>query len=357
MSYQNNNSKPADQPKREKERDIWNAQGLKSFVKAKTDYFNGQRYDSRLHLSFVEHSGRPACQQLKNVEVGVPMVKAGSDGNGRGGITALGLCRMIQNGIIDRRAADERKNFEQRQAQNPSQRVYHQPIWSCIGGTTAERAKDGKAEFRKVELIPGTKPGTYAFAASSCEGEMSNALGGVQPKREAAWTRIIVPVDGEYLYAFAEAVVAEWNAHVAAREVAKAMSALGTSPQQAPAAPAAPAAPVQAPMPAAPAPAPVQAEKPKRVYVFYDDTFYGPMACALSPKTAIAYLKKCLKKMQDEHQLSCHKEDLDRTSNQILNDETPGNRHLTPGISLFGKGSTNPSGDAHIFVMVVDSVG
>lgn len=349
MSYQNNN-KQADQPKREKERDIWNAQGLKSFVKAKTDYFNGQRFDSRLHLSFVEHTGKPACQQLKNIEVGIPMVKAGSDGNGRGGITALGLCRMIQNGMMDRRAAAERKDFEQRQLQNSNQKVYHQPIWSCIGGTTAERAKDGKAEFRKVEIIPGTKPGTYAFAASSCEGEMSNALGGVQPKREATWTRIIVPVDGEYLYAFAEAVVAEWNAHVAAREVTKAMSALGANVQQAP------AAPVQAPMPAAPAPVPVQAEKPKRVYVFYDDTFYGPMACALSPKTAIAYLKKCLKKMQDEQQLSCRKEDLDRTANQILNDEAPGNRHITPGIALYGKGSTNPAGDAQLFVMVVDSV-
>ena len=38
-----------------KERDIWNAQALKSFVKAKTDWFNGDDYDSRLHLSFVEH--------------------------------------------------------------------------------------------------------------------------------------------------------------------------------------------------------------------------------------------------------------------------------------------------------------
>lgn len=346
MSYQ----KQAEQPKREKERDIWNAQGLKSFVKAKTDYFNGQKYDSRLHLSFVEHTGKPACQQVKNIEVGVPMVKAGSDGNGRGGITALGLCRMIQNGIIDRRAAVERKDFEQRQAQG-GQKVYHKPIWSCIGGTTAERAKDGKAEFRKVELIPGTKPGTYAFAASSCEGEMSSALGGVQPKREATWTRVIVPVDGEYLYAFAEAVVAEWNAHVAAREVSKAMSVPGLNGQQVP------AVPVQAPMPApAPAPAPVAPERPKRVYVLYDDTFYGPMACALSQKTAIAYLKKCLKKMQDEQQLSCRKEELDRTTDQILNNETPGNRHITPGIALYGKSSSNPAGDAHLYVMVIDSV-
>lgn len=45
-----------------KERDIWNAQALKSFVKAKTDWFNGDDYDSRLHLSFVEHKGN--CQML-----------------------------------------------------------------------------------------------------------------------------------------------------------------------------------------------------------------------------------------------------------------------------------------------------
>ena len=36
-----------------KERDIWNAQALKSFVKAKSDWFNGEDFDSRLHLSFV----------------------------------------------------------------------------------------------------------------------------------------------------------------------------------------------------------------------------------------------------------------------------------------------------------------
>ena len=45
-----------------KERDIWNAQALKSFVKAKTDWFNGDDYDSRLHLSFVEHRGKPSFE-------------------------------------------------------------------------------------------------------------------------------------------------------------------------------------------------------------------------------------------------------------------------------------------------------
>ena len=41
-----------------KERDIWNAQALK-FVKAKTDWFNGDDYDSRLHLSLSNIEGNP----------------------------------------------------------------------------------------------------------------------------------------------------------------------------------------------------------------------------------------------------------------------------------------------------------
>lgn len=350
MSYQNNYEAP--KKEHEKERDLWNAQGLKSFVKAKTDYFNGVQYDSRLHLSFVEHTGKPKCQQLKNIEVGVPMVKAGSDGNGRGGITALGLAQMIRNGEIANRALIERKDFEQRQLTQGS-KVYHRPIWSCIGGTTAKRARDGKAEFRKVELIPGTKPGTYAFAASSCEGETSSALGGVQPKKDAEWTRIIVPVDGDYLYAFAEAVVAEWNAFVMAKALGKVAPAQEAADQQPAHAPAPMPAPAPAPAPAAPVPA----EKPKRVWTIYDDSFYGPMACALSQKTAVAYLKKCVKKMADEHGLGCRKEDMDRMLNQLLNDDAQGNHHLLPGLPLFESTPKNPNGDAHLFIMVIDSVG
>lgn len=99
-----------------KERDIWNAQALKSFVKAKTDWFNGDDYDSRLHLSFVEHKGKPSFEPVKTIEIGVPMVKAGSDGSGKMGVTALGLCQMISNGVLARRCAAERQNFEKRKA-------------------------------------------------------------------------------------------------------------------------------------------------------------------------------------------------------------------------------------------------
>lgn len=202
-----------------KERDIWNAQALKSFVKAKTDWFNGDDYDSRLHLSFVEHKGKPSFEPVKTIEIGVPMVKAGSDGSGKMGVTALGLCQMISNGVLARRCAAERQNFEKRKAAANGQRVYQQAIWSCIGGTTSKRAKDGKAEFRRFDIIPGQKDGTYALRAQSCEGECNSELGGVTPKKGAEWTQIIVPVDAEYLYALATNTIAVWNAHVAAMEM------------------------------------------------------------------------------------------------------------------------------------------
>lgn len=338
-----------------KERDIWNAQALKSFVKAKTDWFNGDDYDSRLHLSFVEHKGKPSFEPVKTIEIGVPMVKAGSDGSGKMGVTALGLCQMISNGVLARRCAAERQNFEKRKAAANGQRVYQQAIWSCIGGTTSKRAKDGKAEFRRFDIIPGQKDGTYALRAQSCEGECNSELGGVTPKKGAEWTQIIVPVDAEYLYALATNTIAVWNAHVAAIEMKKAQAAFTQVQQNA-------SVPAQAPSVQAPVQAPAQEtpKKPEVAYAFYDQRFYGPMGCAISPEAAIACAKKCLAKLSKEKNLVCKKKASENLFDEILNgranaDNTK-NLWLTP-LPLVHPDNPDSNEDTDVlFVMVYRNV-
>lgn len=340
---------------RKKERDIWNAQSLKSFVKAKTDWFNGDDYDSRLHLSFVEHKGKPSFETVKTIEIGVPMVKAGSDGAGKMGVTALGLCQMISNGVLARRCTAERQNFERRKAAANGQRVYQQAIWSCIGGTTSKRAKDGKAEFRRFDILPGQKDGTYALRAQSCEGESNSELGGVTPKKGAEWTQIIVPVDAEYLYALAVNTIAMWNAHVAALEMKKMQMTFAPTPQNQP-------APAQVSMPpvAETTPKNTEPEKPKVAYAFYDKCFYGPMGCAITPETAILCAKKCLARLSKAKGVVPLDKALENLFDEILNgranaDNTK-NMWLTP-LPLFAKESPK-SGDSDdvLFVMVYRNV-
>lgn len=347
-----------------KERDIWNAQSLKSFVKAKTDWFNGEDYDSRLHLSFVEHTGKPKFDPVKTIEIGVPMVKAGSDGDKRTGITALGLCQMICNGVFAKMCANERQAFEQRKANANGSKVYQQAIWGCIGGTTASRSKDGKSEFRKIEIIPGQRDGTYAFRAMSCEGETNETLGGVQPKKGAQWTQIIVPVDAEYLYAFAVNTIAAWNAHQSARILSRMSVLPAAQKNEAPAAEKPQSVPAPTPTPAqtpAQAPAPDVPAKPACVWAFYDQKFYGPMGCATNPHAAVTCAKECLRNLQNEHNLRCKKDALDTLYNEILNgkpgSENTQNMWLTP-LPLFKP--ENPEnggqGDDILFVMVFRNV-
>lgn len=340
-----------------KERDIWSAQALKSFVKAKTDWFNGDDFDSRLHLSFVEHSGKPEFNPVKTIEIGVPMVKAGSDGDKRTGVTALGLCQMIANGTLARMCAAERKAFEQRKAEAHGAKVYQQPIWACIGGTTSQRAKDGKSEFRKIEILPGQKDGTYAFRAASCEGETNNQLGGVQPKKGAPWTQIIVPVDGEYLYAFAVNTIAEWNA----QQVVRAMNKVPYAPKAPSEHEAQPAAAENQAHMAQQQAVNAKAEKPACVWAFYDRKFFGPMGCAITPEDAVTCANRCLSKLQKERNLRCRKSELEKLYNELLNGkegaDNTANMWLTPLPLFLTNNSANPEqSDDELFVMVFHSV-
>lgn len=200
----------AENIERTKEIDIWNANGSKSFVKCQTDWFSGEDsarlFDSRLHLSFVAHTGKQnGCKQTSHIEMGIPMVKAGSDGQSSG-VTALNLAAEILNGVLFRKCEQAKHK-----AATEGKR-YADDVWACIGGTVASRSKDGKAEFRKVSIAPGAKEGTVALKASRCEGDSSNKMGGVSPKSGATWETIMVPVDYAYLETLAEVILTEWQA-------------------------------------------------------------------------------------------------------------------------------------------------
>lgn len=212
--------------------DIWDAEAKTSFVKATTDWFSESKYNSRLHLSFVEHDGqKPKPKQVKAIEIGVPMVKAGSDGAGETGITALSLANAITTGALAKKAQISRQKAQQAGSR------YGEDIYACIGGTPASRAKDGVAEFRKFSIAPGAKEGTYALKAARCEGEDS-ATGGVQPKKGAQWTTILLPVSESYMRTLGENIKAEWTAFLTAKRLAQFTKPVNTpEPAQAQSAP------------------------------------------------------------------------------------------------------------------------
>lgn len=233
--------------------DIWDAEAKTSFAKATMDWFSESKYNSRLHLSFVEHDGqKPKPKQVKAIEIGVPMVKAGSDGSGETGVTALSLANAITTGALAKKAVLSRQKAQQ------AGNRYGEDIFACIGGTPAKRAKDGIAEFRKFSIAPGAKEGTYALKAARCEGEDS-ATGGVQPKKGAQWTTILLPVSESYMRTLGENIKAEWTAFLTAKRM-KQFAAVSTETVQE--APAAAPAPVVEAKPAD--------NQPKIAYMVYD---------------------------------------------------------------------------------------
>lgn len=231
-----------------KQNDLWDAEAKTTFAKATTDWFSNDKYASRLHMSFVQHDGvKPAPKMLDHIEIGIPMVKAGSDGSGDTGVTALSLASAITTGGLAKKAALSRQKAQQTGAK------YAEDIFSCIGGTPSNRSKTGTAEFRKISIAPGQKDGMYALKAYKCEGEDSTT-GGVQPKKGAQWTQIIVPVSEAYMRTLGEYIKAEWTAFLTAKRVAE-FTVNTTAVETA----------------ANPAPAVQQAQaEPKLVYIIYD---------------------------------------------------------------------------------------
>ena len=284
MNNQKNYARPVD---------IWDAEAKTSFVKTTTDWFSESKYNSRLHLSFVEHDGqKPKPKQVKAIEIGVPMVKAGSDGAGETGITALSLANAITTGALAKKAMLSRQKAQQ------AGRRYGEEIYACIGGTPASRAKDGVAEFRKFSIAPGAKEGTYALKAARCEGEDS-ATGGVQPKRGAQWTTILLPVSESYMRTLGENIKAEWTAFLTAKRLAQFVK-----PE-----PAQNAAPVQPTQPQAqpaatdqPAKKPEEPTAPVIAFMIYDTNqmFNGGLPVVTTSKDkAISIMQDMIRKLRD----------------------------------------------------------
>ena len=162
-------------------------------------------------------------------------------------------------------------------------------------------------------------------------------------------------MDAEYLYALATNTIAVWNAHVAAMEMKKAQAAFTRVQENA-------SVPAQAPTAQSQVQATAQAQpkKPEVAYAFYDQRFYGPMGCAISPEAAIACAKKCLAKLSKEKNLVCKKKASENLFDEILNgranaDNTK-NLWLTP-LPLVHPDNPDSDKDTDVlFVMVYRNV-
>lgn len=304
----------------------WNAQGKTSFVKAKEAFSI-----ERIMLDFVEHSGKPECKRKNSIQIYIPMLKSGSDsqsaygGTGETGQTALGLAKLIVSNQLARRAEVNRKKAASEGKEYPDD------IWGCIGGTTANRSKDGKAVYRRMSIAPGKAEGSYILRAEICEGEESSS-GGVMPKKGANRTRITVRVDGLYMDALGEFILTEWSAYRTAQMLK------GTTSHDEPAAEpddrtseAVPAVPVSA------------------VYMIYDMQYYGPIASATSPEEAVEKLRSALVKLRDEHNLVSDPEQAKKLKEELMN---VSRNSVLQEVNLFEKGTDGTDVKDRLFVMV-----
>lgn len=171
---------------------FWEAQGLKSFVKLKGDWFDY----NRVHLSFVQHEGKENnCKQILAIEAGLNI-----HGNG-----ALYLAENILNGGFEKLAENSRRIAKENGAK------YAAAIFSSMGGTKASRSKDGKCTFRQFSIMPGSKA-DYVMRIFESEGE-ETSTGGIQKKKDSSVTSISVPVNKSDLIDFARSIQIEWTAY------------------------------------------------------------------------------------------------------------------------------------------------
>lgn len=168
---------------------FWQIQGATSFCKAKGDWL---AY-GRVHLSFVQHEGKPHCKQISAIEGAVKL--HGADG-------ALFLSDMILSGAIKKKAEKSRAE---------ANGGFAAPVFTSMGGTTASRSKDGTPTFRQFTLVPGLKT-DYVFSMMTCGGEI-NPIGGIQPLKGAQRTTIRVPLSTGDLIDFARSIQTEYGAY------------------------------------------------------------------------------------------------------------------------------------------------
>lgn len=153
----------------------------------------------KIHFSFVQHSGKPACKQVASIEAALKV--DGGDG-------ALYLAEAVKNNTMERRRA---KALEDQKASGAK---YPAPMFTSMGGTTAQRSKTGQCVFRQVSLVPGMKT-DYALQVVEADGEPT-ATGGISMKKGAQVTRITVGLKREELLSMASAILMAWQAYMIA---------------------------------------------------------------------------------------------------------------------------------------------
>ena len=254
------------------ERDfIWQQQGASSFVKIKMDW---ARF-GKIHFSFVQHSGKPAGKQIAIIEAAL---------KGDGGDGARYLAEAVKNNTMERKRANALED------QKASGAKYPTPVFTSMGGTTAQRSKTGQCVFRQVSLVPGMKT-DYALQVVEAEGEQT-ATGGISMKKGAQVTRITVGLKREELLSMASAILLAWQAYMIAS------SAYGTLGENTYAEPAAHNEPQTSAPAAASAVPTAQAVQAKDAWVIYDslgETFEVAVshdAAILCVQESITFLRK-----------------------------------------------------------------
>lgn len=216
MSQNTNNNYPSN-------KDIWDCQGRETFVKAYPMFasLEEDKWDSRVHLSFVKHNGRDnGAKQVDAIEIYIPVVKAGSNGkSGAATITGqnvLSLISLINDGTLAKMAKASREEAKANGQQ------YARDIFNVIGGSPA-KVKDGvqvPAKFREFSIAPASSGKGYVMKAAECDGQQS-ANGGFSPAPGAQKKMIMVQVSELYMRTFAKDLEAKWVAHQTAKEIAK----------------------------------------------------------------------------------------------------------------------------------------
>lgn len=191
---------------------FWQAQGLKSFVKAKPDMLQFEK----VHFSFVEHSGKDnGAVQKQAVEAYIPV---------HGDTGALYLSQLILSGGAKALSKRNKEAAEKKKMENgDGKTVYADAIFTAIGGS---KAKDNNpCQYREFKICPGLKS-DYSMEIMTCEGQMTKT-GGYAPAANATRTYIRVGVSTQLLCDLAVSIQSEWTAMVTAQAIAN----LGAKPQ------------------------------------------------------------------------------------------------------------------------------
>lgn len=173
--------------------DFFQQHNLYSFVKASLDGAG----IGKMHLSFVQHSGRPECAQRDTIEFYLSPEKC------------MAFTQFVLSG-----AAKKRRDMSVKEAEQKNEK-YAADIWSLQAGTPEKWAKDRPLEWRQLSLAPGAKNNKgmradFVLKASKALGE-SVPMGGVQKKAGAYIDTIMVQFSASELVAMCRLMEMHWQ--------------------------------------------------------------------------------------------------------------------------------------------------